>query len=296
MTSNVLPDICVCDVDDKEALAVFRGCRKRWYEWLIGDDEHSISKQLSRIVWDDVIFRTLNEARRLAVEYPSPKKGFNAALLDLMDRSFVASQVMAIRRLTDPGFPDPKKGVISLVRLLADIEANSHLLTREHYICFDGTPFDEPLLETDQLRTFMRDRMHRTFDILSCTSATTRSRQDVVHLPLLQEEAKKLNACDDFRKYANKFIAHAAAPSKTRQQARKEILITLDKFDDACRSVVRAASFVGTEILFECGLGDVPTPQYEHLENLDKPMIHPDDLDTLAEFWQTRVNEVEKWT
>lgn len=290
-----MPDICACDVEDKEALAAFRGCRKLWYEWLIGDDQHSISKQLTTIVWDDAIFRTLNEARRLSAERPSPERGFNADLLDLLDRNFVTSQVMALRRLTDPGFHDPKKGVISLARLLADIEANCHLLTREHYICFDGTPFDKPLNEGDQLPTLMRKRMHQRFDILSRTSAASRSRKDVVQLCLLREVSKTLDACGDFREYANKFIAHAAAPSINRQRVREETRITLDKFDLAYRAVVRAASFVGTEILFERTLGDVPTPQYDHLENLDKPMVLPGDMDPLAEFWQARVDEVGKW-
>ncbi|MGY6217262.1 hypothetical protein ACW73L_19085 [Methylolobus aquaticus] len=296
MTSSILPDICACDVEDKEALAAFRGCRKRWYEWLCGDDEHSISKQLTTIIWDDAIFRTLNEARRLSAEHPSSEKGFNADLLDLLDRSFVAYQVMALRRLIDPGFHDPKRGVISLARLLADIETHSHLLTREHYICFDGTPFDGPLDETDQLRTLMRERMHRTFDILSRTGPAARSRKDLIEPALLRNVSRTLDTCGDFREYANKFLAHAAAPSESRQRVRAETRITLDKFDVAYRVVVRAASFVGIGILFERSLGDVPTPQYNLLENLDKPMVPPDELDMLAEFWQARVDEVGKWS
>ena len=119
---------------------------------------------------------------------------------------------------------------------------------------------------------------------------------DVVQLSLVREVSKTLDACGDFREYANKFIAHAAAPSATRQRVREETRITLDKFDGAYRAVVRAASFVGIGVLFERTLGDVPTPQYDHLENLDKPMVLPDDIDALAEFWQARVDEVEKWS
>jgi hypothetical protein len=296
VTSSALPDICACDVEEKEALAAFRVCRKRWYEWLIGDDQHSISKQVTTIVWDDAIFRTLNEARRLSAERPSPEKGLNADLLDLLDRSFVASQVMALRRLSDPGFHDPKKGVISLARLLADIEANCHLLTREHYICFDGTPFDRPLDERDRLQTLMGERRHRTFDILSSTSAAARSRKNLVPLSRLRAVSETLDACGDFRKYANKFIAHATAPSTARQRVREEIRITLDKFDVAYRAVVRAANFVGIGILFGHDLGDVPTPQYNLLENLDKPMVSSDDVDMLFDFWRARVKEVEKWS
>lgn len=294
MTNSALPDICVCDVEDKEALASFRACRKRWYEWLIGDDEHSIAKQITTMVWDDAIFRTLNEARRLSLEHPSPQKGLNADLLDLLDRGFVTSQVMALRRLTDPGFHDPNRGVISLTRLLADVEANIHLLTRENYICFDGTPFDAPA--RNAVGTLVRERMHLAFDTLSGNAPAARSRKDLVQPAAIRNVAQSLDVCRELRDYANKFIAHAAEPNRTRHRVRNETRITLDKFDAAYRAIVRAATFVGLGILFEHGLGEVPTPQYDHLENLDRAMVLANEMDALSTFWHGRVKEVAAWS
>ena len=72
--------------------------------------------------------------------------------------------------------------------------------------------------------------------------------------------------------------------------------ITLDALDSAYRAVVWAASFVGIAILFERSLGEVPQPQYDHLANLDKPMVLPEDLDFLHEFWSARVAEMGKWS
>lgn len=294
MNSGALIEVDACDVEDKEALASFRACRKRWYEWLIGDDEHSISTQITTMIWDDAIFRTLNEARRFSLEHSSPQKGLNADLLDLLDRGFVTSQVMALRRLTDPGFHDPRKGVVSLTRLLADIEANLHLVTRENYICFDGMPFEAP--SPKEVRNIMRDRMQLTFDSLSGKSPTCRSRQDVVRRSTIRQISQSLEICGELREYANKFIAHAAEPSEVRHRVREETRITLEKFDLAYRVVVRAGSFVGLGILFEHNLGEVPTPQYSHLENLDKPMVLPQEMDALDAFWQKRVEEVGSWS
>lgn len=294
MSASVLPDICTCDVENKEQLALYRRCRERWSAWLFGEDEHSISQQITSVSWDDAIFRTLNEARRIAVQ---SQRGFNADLLCLLDRGFVTTQIMALRRLTDSGVRDPKKEVISLVRLLRDIGANRELLTRENYICFDGTPFQAPGTETDDLRSFMSDRMHHTFDLLSGTSPGTRSRHDRVKESIIRNVVKSLEICDDFRDYANKFLAHAAAPSAARERVREEFRITLDKFDLAYRAVVQAASFVGLGILYERSLEAVPpTPQYDHLEHLDQPLVLPADYDALQDFWRARVREVETWS
>lgn len=293
MSAPTLPDICTCDVEDKEQLALYRRCRQRWYAWLFGEDEHSIDQQIVSIIWDDAIFRTLNEARRMAAESQSD---LNADLLSLLDRGFVTAQIMALRRLTDPGFQDPKKEVVSLVRLLKDIDANRGLLTREHYICYDGTLFQPSETTTDQPRSIMRERMHRMFDQLSGTAPDARSRKDRVRDSIIQKVMKSLDVCDDFRDYANKFFAHAAAPSAVRERVREESRITLGKFDRAYHAVIRAASFAGLCILYERSLGEVPTPQYDHLEHLDRPLAPPAVYDNLGEFWHARVREVEAWS
>lgn len=293
MDTPKLPDICSCDVEDKERLALFRRCRERWYAWLFGEDVHSVSQQITRIIWDDAIFRTLNEARRIAAE--SPERNFNSDLLNLLDRGFVTAQVMALRRLTDPGFYDPKKEVVSLVRLLKDVESNHDLLTREHYICYDGTPFQRSESESDQ-RSSMRERMNKRFDLLSDTSRDCRSRKDRVKESIIKKIIESLEVCEDFRRYANKFVAHAAAPSSLRERVREESRITLDKFNQAHRAVIRAASFVGVDILYESNLGRVPVPIYSHLEHLDKPLMLSKDYGRLQEFWNMRVREVETWS
>lgn len=94
-------DICNCDVEDKETLALFRIKRDEWKKCLI-DDTLSISKQITHMFWKDAIFRTFNQARKLTHERKSGELGFNGPILELLDEGFAVSQVMAIRRLTDP--------------------------------------------------------------------------------------------------------------------------------------------------------------------------------------------------
>jgi len=291
-----LPDICLCDVADKQRLAVFRQKRSEWRDALIGPDLHSIENQIIIILLDDAIFRTVNEARRLIVEVQHDKKGFNRDVIDLLDKGFVASQIMAIRRLTEKGFPDPDKAVISLAPLLADMERNRELLTREHYVCYDGTLFDYPPGKISDPENFHWRRRQETFDRLSSKKNKTRQRQDGVEGDLFAKLKKELGACDDFRAYVNKFVAHAAAPSAKRDQIKaKERRITLNKFDEAYRAIIHVASFLSVELLHGHSLGHVPTPYQNHLENLDKPMILESEFTAISKYWHKRVQKVERW-
>lgn len=294
MTEELI-DICLCDVTDKQKLAVFRQKRSEWSDALIGTDPHSIKNQIITVLWEDAIFRTVNEARRLFVETPHDKKGFNRDVIDLLDKGFVVSQIMAIRRLTEPGFPDPEKAVISLTPLLADMERNCALLTREHYVCYDGTPFECPPDKIHDPEYFHWSIRQETFDRLSDKKDKTRQRQDGFDGNLFAKLKKELGACQDFRTYANKFVAHAAAPSAKRDQIKKERRMTLNKFDAAYRAIIQVASFLSTALLYEHSLGQVQTPLYDHLENLDKPMILESEYRALSDYWHKRVQEVERW-
>ncbi len=126
-------DICDCDVKEKEKLALFRLKRSEWVQCLI-KDTFSISKQISNMLWNDMVFRTINEARKLTAKEGSKEIGFNGPLLELFDQGYVTTRVMAIRRLTDPTFYDPKRAVISLPRLVDDMRQYGDLITRENHM------------------------------------------------------------------------------------------------------------------------------------------------------------------
>jgi hypothetical protein len=72
-----------CDVLDKARLTQLREKRKGWISWLRANDPHSIWRQITSLLWDDVLFRTINDLRRYATENPSAKVGFNGPVLRL---------------------------------------------------------------------------------------------------------------------------------------------------------------------------------------------------------------------
>lgn len=287
-------DICDCDVKDKEKLALFRLKRAEWKKCLI-DDTSSVSKQIMNMLWNDTVFRTINEARRLAHQRNSDDIGFNGPLLELFDQGYGTSQVMAVRRLTDPNFYDPSKAVISLPRLIEDMKFNSDLITRENYVCYEGTAFEGVSHEKDGINWMHWKRKHENFDRLSKVQPDKRTRADKIEKQVFKQLLRELKVCDGLRTYGNKFIAHASDSRNRISLTDNQKKITLKGLDDCYQAIIRVASFIGVVILYEHSLGGVPVPQYDHLENLDKPMVLRDDIEKLDIFWSNRVKEVDGW-
>ena len=289
-----MADICDCDVKDKEKLALFRFKRSEWRKCLI-DENFSISKQLSNMLWNDTVFRTINEARKLTAKRNSKEIGFNGPLLDLFDQGYGTAQVMAIRRLTDPTFHDPNRAVISLPRLIEDMKQNADLITRENYICYDGIAFEGVTHEKDGINWMHWKGMHENFDRLSNVSHDKRERTDKIDKNVFKSLAKELKVCEGLRTYANKFVAHASDPRNRINLTEKQRNINLQKLDESYKAIIRVASFIGAIILYEHSLGEVPVPQFNQIENLDKPMVSQDDLSNLHSYWHGRTKEVGSW-
>lgn len=294
MNDSKMVDICECDVTDKEALALFRMKRAEWKRCLI-DDSYSVSQQISHILWNDIVFRTFNEARKISIEDGSDDTGLNGPVIDLMDEGFVVSQVMAIRRLSDPNFYDPKKAVLSLRRIIDDIGDSLDVFTRENYICFEGIKFEGLSHEKDGINWMHWDRKQKNFDRLSRVSITNRSRNDKIAKKISSSLRCELNSCNDLRIYANKFIAHASdKPGKSKLTARQKG-ITLNNLDEAYKAIIKCGSFLGAVILYEHTLGGVPVPQYNQFENIEKAIIRTNDISKLGEYWRQREKVVNSW-
>ena len=292
---SMMINICDCDVQDKEALAIFRAKRANWNNWLF-EERLSISNQITHMLWNDAIYRTFNEARRLTINRESESLGFNGPLLHLLDEGFLVSQVMAIRRLTDRNFYDPKKGVLSVLRLIDDMSANIDIFTRENYVSYDGSKYEGLSLEIDGIDKWMPwKNKHENFDTLSNVSPQNRSRADRVNKYVFIKLNKELKICENLRTYANKFIAHTSDTIDRLKLTENQKKVTLDKLDQCYKAIIRVSSFIGVIVLFEHELGRVPTPQYNHLENIEKPMLSQDDLENLHNYWRERVEEVKCW-
>src|SRR5687768_6794416 len=99
MTNTYSYDLRDCQVVDKTALHSFREKRTQWSNWLDNDPDHAIWDVVIGLVWRDTTFATIS---RLALE--NPEGPLNTTLLaETIVTGHVATQVLALRRLTDRG-------------------------------------------------------------------------------------------------------------------------------------------------------------------------------------------------
>jgi hypothetical protein len=301
-----------CDVHDCLGLVAYRACRERWLHWIEADRHHSINRQLYGMMWDDAAFRALNEARRFATK-DSPTAAVAPLLAGLIDQGFIATQVLAISRLVDG-----RNDVISLRRLLDDIEAHAHLLTRENFVCHDGLPFDPEAaqaaywqrvglpasgqvgsLPTQGPDAFDFSSMaHEVFDRVAGAIGSTRARSDRLGPDVFARlrsllEAPEVNSIKTLR---HKFVAHAADVNSRQKAGIDRFGITLNQLEAAQKTLVQAAQRIELDLLWGSGRGVVPVPQYDHLAHLGLPVVPEARMQELYDWWHRHCDSREAWT
>jgi hypothetical protein len=302
-----------CDILDKGKGELFRKKRTKWIEWLHGDDTHSITRQISSILWDYALFLTVNELRRIAAAEPEEGVGINGPVIRLFDAGFATTQVVAIRRLIEKPKRDPKWSVISLRQVLNEIEQNMDLMTRENCVCYDGLPYDYNLVYQRWLSSLpngvhsgslpmqgpdafpMSERVHKNFDILAQVAPNKRSRNDRIKIDILKHLESEIKKCESIKKYVDKFIAHAAAPETRASLSDEDKGITLERLETYHKIIYQVASFISGQLLWESNLGGLPVPQYDHLNNLDKRWTATKNMKKAHKKWDEYKKEVSNW-
>lgn len=301
-----------CSVLDKALLKEFRAKRAEWIGWLEEDPDHNIWDQIHVIMWSDAAYRSLNEARRFASK-ASPTSSVNGMMGEFLDRGYVATQVLDICKLTDGG-----DDVVSLRRLFADIKKHRHLITRENFVAYDGLPYDYAAAWQAHIDALTREQtrqprwvstkgpngwgiseiMHNAFDGLSGIAADKRSPKDLIHKSVFATMATWFEdpVLTKLRTYRNKYLGHAA-DQKSRQNAPLSNLgFTLDDFSNAQRVVVRIATTIGSQILYDTALGGVvPTPQFDVFQHLQMPVIPAANMQEMGEWWHNHAKERDDW-
>lgn len=213
-----------CDILDKGKGEAFRKKRLQWMEWLSGEDPHSISRQIYSMLWDHALFLTVNELRKMAATEPENGVGFNGPVIRFFDAGFVTTQATTIRRPIEKPRADPKWAVISLRRVLKDIEENLDLMTRENYVCHDGLPYDYGSAHQKWLSSLpvtksgsgshvgflptqgpdawpTAERVHKNFDVLAQVNPKNRTREDHIKIEVLEQLETKIKKCENIKKW-----------------------------------------------------------------------------------------------
>ncbi len=306
-----------CSISDKARLTEFREKRSAWMDWLERDVHHNIWGQIHSMMWNDAAYRSLNEARRFASE-ENPSSAVNGMFGEFIDRGYVSTQVLDICKITDRSSNDPKKGVISLRRLLNNIRDHRHLLTRENFVSYDGLPYDYAASAQENIISLTREergkvrwvsttgpdgsgssqRMHNAFDKLSGIAADKRTRTDIIHEDVFKTVESWFDApiLQKLRTHRNKFIAHAADERSRRVEPLDRFGLSLDEIAEAQRIVIRIATTIGSHILYDTALGSVvPTPQFNVFENLEMPVIPAANMEEIGDWWHRHERERDNW-
>ena len=141
-------------------------------------------------------------------------------LRQLLDSGYVASQVLATRRMLDK-----RQDVVSLRRLINDVRAYKGLITREVYVSFDGTSYKPalPKIEMPGLQPsdspfsdWSRSKLRQErFDSLSGVEAVLRSRDDLIDDSIFRKLDTWIDstAAPRLISFSHKYLAHAAEQS-----------------------------------------------------------------------------------
>jgi hypothetical protein len=304
-TSNCSLNDCDVPPERHPALEAYRAKRRTWLDWIDKDKDHAIWTTLSAMVWNDVSFRTLAQ---LAVNDPKSPLG-NSLVAEKLINGHVATQVLAIRRLMDK-----TKNTISLRRLISDLRSNYALLTRENYVCHDGLPYDyEAVMHaeiaqdantgpfwgaTSGPQAWSTSQMaHQQFDRLSGIAAANRTREDRLPRTLLDRIEGWLNAsdADELAEWSHVYLAHAG--SAENRKALAEAIITNDRITAVTRVLGRVTEAISAYLLFAGGRSNalMPTAQFNRFENLDRPLLQPDQLESLRDLWDQLADERDQF-
>jgi hypothetical protein len=310
-------DVDRCSVQDKARLRAFRNKRSEWVGWLERDACHNIWSQLHLIMWNDAVYRCLNEARRFASEI-NPTASLSGMLGEFLDRGYLSTQILDICKLTDRSNEGPERGVISLRRLLDDIRNHRDLLTRENFVSYDGLPYDYAAVRQayfDNLTPAQRGKVrwmatkgpdawgiseikHSAFDKLSGVAPDERTRTDLIHNDVFQtiENWFAVPILRKLRTHRNKFVGHAAGEISRQNAPLDRLGVSLDELAEAQRVVVRIATAIGSHILYDTALGGVvPTPQFNVFEYLEMPVIRAENMAEIADWWRSHRSGREEW-
>lgn len=300
-----------CDVVDKAVLKEFRKKRLEWIGWL-NEGDNAIWRQIHTMIWNDRLFWMVNESRRIAGKHGGEFAARSGWLGEMIDQGYYATQLLALRKLTDPPSKDPKKQVLSVRRLLDDLRASKHLVTREVYVAHDGLRFDPAEAEKaywaskppvgvgyeklgGPLDYTTSRRMHGHFNALTNNPSGTPDRNDTIRDDVFDGLDKRLSSAplDKVRVLANKRIAHA--PDATSIPKKGLPAVTFKELWDCQQAICEVAGFVSTFIVQESTHGIVPIPQLNMFDRWDKPFIPAGSEKELRDIWEKTSEERDRW-
>jgi hypothetical protein len=281
-----------------------------------GEDAHCIKRQLSAMLWDDAVFRMVNECRRLAPKGADGEPALNPTIHGRINLWYFATQALAIRRLTEPNWKQEKQYVVSLRRLLDDIKAHVALLTRGNFFEAEGLPYNYETVRDEYYRQqtaavtgrqqptrrrlspddwLWAERLHEHFDCLSRADSAHRSKTDQVDPEVFDVLRLQLAPCERLKPLVDKLVAHAADPGNRDRIPEQDRQISLAKIWECHAALCKVTSFVSVVMLRRTDFPGLATPLFDQFQHMDQPWVDTGNLEALDESWRLHEREVRSW-
>jgi hypothetical protein len=297
-----------CEVSNLTSLARYRKKRAQWLGWyqFRKEDPNSIEGQIIGMTFLDMSYRILAKPRR-NTEGAGDIAARNGLLAHVLDQGYAATQVLAIRRLLDKG-----SSVISVQRLLSDIQKSRDLITRENYVAYDGKPYDPdgwaslpPSAEAQIWGVeapgfhpwLMSGVRHNLFDKLSGVSRTNRSRSDKIAKTVFEKLQARLRSVEAEKliTFSHKFFAHAADMSTRGTLTYSGVL--LSDLEAAQKAIVRVERAITDDLLMIGVAREVVAMEpLGFLKSLDAPYVGKETLAKMDAHWKELKDERNSWS
>jgi AbiU2 len=298
-----------CDVSKKEKLHRYR---QKWLEWMswyeLSDTQpNSIESQIHTMIFNDFTYRAAASVRA-SVDPEIKISARSSTLAYLLDQGYLLSQVLSIQKLLDA-----RKDVISVRRLLRDVDQNRELITREIYVAGDGYPYNydswtntvdktDPMvrhwgIEAPGLSHFaISKQRHEAFDRLSGKKANERSRDDVIRKSIFRQLNNWISGSsfEEIKSIRDNFIAHPGDALKRDPMSMTGIKFS--QIDELQRAIVRVERALTDCILSKREARDVvPLPPLGIFSGLDFPYATHDSENSMHQRWRDLSAERNGW-
>jgi hypothetical protein len=272
-----------CDVVNKKALTAYRSKAAKWHRWLRTDAHHALWKQIYSMLIEDLTFRTLSAAAEA-----DPESALRSPILVRgLIAGHAAMQGLAIRRLVDND-----KGVISLRRLVTELQGSRDVLTREVYVAGSGLPYGPD-------EAFRSMQAHAIFDMLAGTQPESRSRDDRIPQTLFKRLTEWLCVSEikSVVDWSNKLVTHAADQELNQCLDFTSLRPTMGTVASAQQRLVRTAEVISAHILHGSIHGSlVPIFQYSQFAKLEVAMCDKQAVQAAHRRWSELAKERDQWT
>jgi hypothetical protein len=232
-------------------LSAYMAKRTKWFSWYdVSKEPNSIQNQINLMIFSEMSYRVLRQERDRNLNSGSDVPAVNY----LIDSGYFSTQILAIRKLLDPG-----SDVLSLNRVIKDLKKSKSLITREVFVSYDDTTY-EPGMPTTLVPGLQPEdspfsqwsrstRRHHLFDRLSGVSIDERSREDLIRDEVFSklEGWIKSSGAKELILICNKYLAHAADAS-----SRGDLVIgkiSFEQVEAVQRIIVRVSKAIFDLIL-----------------------------------------------